>query len=91
MLKFTVKSTALVDRSIPSKKPGGRNWEFKEQEVWAEIGGEYRRLKFRAPKDQPYPVGEYTLSETSFTVSQFGTLELGFEVELVPLRLAKAV
>lgn len=85
MMKFTVKSTALADRSIPSKKEGRGPFQFQEQETWADINGEYRRVKFRVKDGRPYPVGEYTLAESSFQVNQYGTLELGFDVELVPI------
>jgi len=95
MLKFTVKSTAMTPRDVPTKKGG--TWSFQEQDVWAEVNGEYRRIKFRVKRtknsdgtttDHPYPVGEYVLSEASFVVNGFGALELGFDVELLPIRTA---
>jgi hypothetical protein len=81
-MKIEVKSTATTKKDGTSQK-SGKAYSITEQEAWAHVNGEYRRLRI-ALKDgaQPYPVGEYALAESSFIVNQFGGLEFG-RIELV--------
>ena len=56
MLKFTVKSTALVDRSIPSKKPGMAIWR---EHVFAFMARNAHRATayFRIPPNRVVELG----------------------------------
>lgn len=76
MPKIEVKSTAVTEKNGTSAK--GKAYSIKEQEAWATINGEYRRLRVAlADGAAPYAVGVYDLAESSFMVNQYGGLEFG--------------
>jgi len=87
-MKIEVKSAQVFHKSVMGKT-SGRTSHFVEQEAWAEVNGEYRRLRVSVPDEgrdadgrpvnpKPYPVGFYEVSEASYSVNGFGGLEFGF-------------
>ncbi len=79
MLKIEVfKENEVVDiRTIPSRddKPARTIYE---QVAYAHLGGKFPvEMKISLEKDQvPYAPGLYTMHSSSFTVNNFGNLEL---------------
>jgi len=75
-MKIEVKSVVTTKKAGTSAK--GRAYEITEQEAWAQVNGEYRRLRI-ALRDgaPPYALGNYDLAESSFVVNQYGNLEIG--------------
>jgi len=75
-MKVEIKSTVTQEKSGTSAK--GRAYRISEQEAWVTLDGEYRRLRIGLEDGaQPYPVGAYTLAESSFRIDQYGGLEIG--------------
>jgi hypothetical protein len=74
-MKIEVKSTQTTEKSGTSAK--GRPYSIREQEAWATLDGEYRRLRIGLEDGaQPYALGQYALAESSFAVNQYGSLEI---------------
>jgi hypothetical protein len=79
MLKIEVfqEDVTVNGRNIPPKdgKPGRT---FYEQTAYVYLGGKFpvqMKLQVRDPS-QPYAAGEYEIDSASFTVNNFGGLEL---------------
>lgn len=95
-MKIEIKSTTINSRNITSKKTG-EIIQFVEQEAYAYTSDRNghphaypSRIVVNAQENgQPYPVGFYTLSASSYMVDRFGKLELG-RVRLEPLAAAAA-
>lgn len=82
MLKVQIK-----DSSVERATVNGKNGSFtSERQVgWVELpSGETRRIRVRVQDGKSYPVGEYTVGEGSFIVSQYGDLQLG-ALQLIPV------
>lgn len=86
-LVILIKAAMATEREVETAK-GMR--KFKEQVGFIQIDDETRKIRVPLNRDQaPYPVGSYTLSDSSFTVSRFHDLEINrFEFGLVPVRQA---
>lgn len=84
MLKVEIR-----DASVERATVNGRNGSFtsERQSGWVTLpSGETRKVRVRVKDGKAYPVGEYTMSDESFTVSQYGDLQVGALI-LVPLKL----
>lgn len=82
MIKVQIK-----DASVERATVNGKNGSFtSERQVgWIELpSGETRKVRVRVQDGKSYPLGEYTISEESFIVSQYGDLQIG-ALKLVPL------
>lgn len=87
-MRIEVKSTATTTKSGTSAK--GKPYSINEQEAWVDMtNGERRKLKVALEDGgKPYPLGFYELDDESFTVNQYGNLEIG-RLRLVAVRAAK--
>ena len=82
-MRIEVKSQQTFEKTGTSGK--GRPYKITEQEAWANVNGEYRRLRISLKDGSPpYALGEYDLSEASYIVNTWGGLEFG-RIELVAL------
>ncbi|HMN45891.1 MAG TPA: single-stranded DNA-binding protein [Povalibacter sp.] len=75
MIKVEVK-----DASVERVQVNGKNGSFtSERQVgWVTLSnGETRRIRLRVNQGKPYNVGTYMVGSESFTVSQYGDLQLG--------------
>lgn len=93
MLKIEVfpENVNIQSRTIPGKdgKPGRTIYE---QIAYAYLGGKFPvEMKLSLEENQPaYVAGEYTLHSSSFTVNNFGGLELkrfGIKIEALEVAL----
>ena len=83
-IRIEVKSAACTDRNVTIKNGprAGQVASFKEQVAYASLMDRDGTAKpypteVRLTVDQPYPVGMYTLSPTSFYPDKFGGLTMG--------------
>lgn len=73
MLRIVVKSMEVEIKKGKSKT--GRDYAIPEQQAFMHTDEEVRRIKLTLPQGaQPYPIGEYTLHESSFSVDGYGGL-----------------
>lgn len=75
MLKIEIR-----DASVERASVNGRNGTFtSERQVgWVTLpSGETRKIRVRVRDGKAYAVGEYVLGDDSFTVSQYGDLQVG--------------
>ena len=83
------------DCQIQSRQINGQKGPrtIHEQQAYLHTGSAYPipfKLSIRTPADA-YPSGEYTLHPDSFTVNQFGGLEINrFEIRLAPYKAPAA-
>lgn len=66
----------------------GKSWKRREQPAYAHTGHAYpaRFLISLGDNGQPYPPGTYTIDAKSFTVGQYGDLQIGRVLHLAPLK-----
>jgi len=88
-IRIEIKNDNLTPRQItPKQGPNvGKIMTFHEQEAWVLLPDQQGQprpypqrivLNIDADKGQKaYPAGVYTLSDSSFFVNRFGSLELG--------------
>jgi hypothetical protein len=75
MLKFVIKSTDVETRKVVSK---GREFHFRGQTAFMHHDEEVRKVRVPLGDDQTaYAPGTYTVSDDSFTVGNYGDLEIG--------------
>jgi Helix-destabilising protein len=68
-------------------KTSGKPYEFRMQDAWCSVGGEYRRIRVELNREQmPYAVGKYELDEKSFSVDNYGQLGLRRGLTLRPTK-----
>lgn len=67
---------------------GANKFEVMQQQaVLHTSDGQVRKFTLSlAQGEAPYPVGEYTISDESLQVTQYGGLELARNIKLVPLK-----
>ena len=80
---------ALITRTLPPKdgKPGRT---FYEQIAYAHLGGKFPvEMKLQVQDgQQPYSAGTYSVDGSSFTINNFGGLELKrFGLTIKPIEL----
>jgi|GEM_PF-446783 len=85
-MKVQIISTETSSRSFPAKE-GRAAITFKEQKAAVLRNGDFPLpFKFSLDEDQPpYPVGEYELCPTSLESGQYGGLEFGRRIILIPV------
>lgn len=82
----------IEDSKVESQQINGRNGVFTSQKQWGWISmpnGERRRVRINVQNGVGYPTGEYTVSEESFMVGEYGDLKLG-ALKLVPVAVRPA-
>lgn len=87
MSKIIIRTAVSHPRSIRGKN-NGPSFNFNEQNAAIMKDGEDFPHPFRIRLDDgqpPYPVGEYTVDGSSFVVGQYGDLQIGRRVVLVPI------
>ncbi|WMT17218.1 single-stranded DNA-binding protein [Serratia fonticola] len=88
LIKVEVKpSQALADTRSGVSKTTGKPYTISEQSAYIYLGGDYPEL-FKITLDEgqkAYPVGLYSLSETSLYIGQFNKLTVG-RIKLVPIK-----
>lgn len=89
---MSVLTIKIRDASVAEREIRGKNGSFtvREQVGWVEFpSGEVRRVKVNLPRHgDAYKVGTYAIGVGSFQVNQFESLELGRQLELVPVASA---
>lgn len=81
MLKVEIRD-ASIERATINGQRG--SFTSERQTGWVTLpSGETRKIRVRVKDGKSYPVGAYTLSDDSFTVGQYGDLQVGALV-LVP-------
>jgi len=92
MSKIIIRTAVAIPRSIRGKN-NGPSFNFNEQNAAIMKDGEDFPHPFRIRLDDgqpPYPAGEYTVDGSSFVVGQYGDLQMGRRVVLVPIPTAPA-
>lgn len=92
MSKIIIRTAVAIPRSIRGKN-NGPSFNFNEQNAAIMKDGEDFPHPFRIRLDDnqpPYPAGEYTVHGSSFVVGQYGDLQMGRRVVLVPISTAPA-
>jgi Helix-destabilising protein len=88
LIKVEIKpSQALADTRSGTSKTTGKPYTISEQSAYIFLGGDYPEL-FKITLEtgqEPYPVGFYSLHETSLYIGQFNKLAVG-RVKLIPLK-----
>lgn len=75
MLRIVIKSAEVHSRKVTSK---GREITFRDQDGFLHHGEEVRKIRVPLNRDQsPYAPGNYTLSDDSFRVNDYGDLTVG--------------
>lgn len=78
----------IKDSSVEESTVNAKNGTFqtRRQVGWIQLpNGETRKIRVRLDRgSKPYPVGKFTVGSGSFTVSQYGDLQLG-TLELLPV------
>jgi len=77
----------IRDASVERATVNGKNGSFtsERQTGWLTLpSGETRKVRVRCQGGKAYAVGAYNLSDESFTVGQYGDLQVGALV-LVPV------
>lgn len=89
MLRITVTSEPI---NVRTGNKDGKQWTRREQSAYAHIGHAFpaRFLISLGETGQPYPPGEYTLDPKSLQVGQYGDLQFGRTLHLVPEKAVKA-
>jgi len=66
----------------------GKQWTRREQPAYIHNGNAYpaRFLINLGDNAQPYPPGLYTLDPRSFSVGQYGDLQIGRTIHLAPAK-----
>lgn len=86
MLKIEIRD-ASIERATINGQRG--SFTSERQTGWVTLpSGETRKVRVRVKDGKAYAQGEYTLSDESFTVSQYGDLQVGALV-LIPARAAQ--
>lgn len=83
MLKIQIASATSTQRSFATKNG---QMTFSEQEAFIDLPNGERR-KIRVPLRggrPPYAVGAYTVGDVSYTVGQYGDLQISRDLELAP-------
>lgn len=83
-MKITISSTHVDEKNWQKE---GRSGVIRTQEAVAENPKFRNRIRLDLGKDQPYPVGEYTVDlEDAISVGDFGDLKLARRLPLVAAR-----
>lgn len=87
-MKVTITSTYVDEKKW---QKGDRSGVIRTQEAVAECPKFRQRIRLDLGKNDPYPVGEYTVDlEDAVIVSEFGDLKLARRLPLVPVASVKA-
>lgn len=89
-MKITITSTHVDEKKW---QKGDRSGVIRTQEAQAENRNFRQRIRLDLGKNEPYPVGEYSLDlEDAISVGDFGDFKLARRLPLVPVKpaLAKA-
>jgi hypothetical protein len=83
MLRIVIKASEVHARTVNSK---GREITFRDQDCWLHTPeGEVRKIRVPLNRDQSaYAPGNYTLSDDSFRVNDYGDLAIG-RLVLMPI------
>lgn len=85
-MKIEITSKAVDVRTGTSKE--GKPFRAVSQNAYLWLDGKPYPKEFRLSIDEaaPYPIGQYRLDDSAFTVSQYGDLQINrFELRLIPL------
>lgn len=86
-MKVTITSTYVDEKKW---QKGDRSGVIRTQEAVAECPKFRQRIRLDLGKNDPYPVGEYTVDlEDAVIVSEFGDLKLARRLPLVPVASVK--
>ena len=74
-MKIEIKDAAVITKEITTVKG---TFTSTAQSGWVNLpNGETRKVNIRLNKGQvPFPSGNYTISDASFTVDEYGNLAL---------------
>src|SRR5579872_5143699 len=77
-MRVKIVSTEVISRTIKSRRTGNDS-TFREQVGVVQLGKyETREINVPLERDQAaYPLGEYDVLDSSFTVNQYKRLEVG--------------
>jgi hypothetical protein len=76
MLKLEIKDETVEERVI-NPKGGGSGFTIYEQKARLAINDEIRNIRLSSRSRDMYKKGIYTISDSSFYVNQYGSLQLG--------------
>jgi|GEM_PF-5881422 len=84
----------IKDASVETATLNGPRGSFQSssQTGWLDLpSGERRKVRVSLARDaKPYVAGAYTLSDDSFTVGQYGDLQLERSLKLVPVQVPQS-
>lgn len=87
-MKITIASTYVDEKKW---QKGDRSGVIRTQEATAECRNFRQRIRLDLGKNDPFPVGEYTLDlEDAINVGDFGDLKLARRLPLVPVKAPAA-
>jgi hypothetical protein len=70
MIVIEIRDAAVRERHATVK---GRDSVFREQDAWAQINGETRKVRVPLGRELPaYQAGKYQVDDASFGVNQWG-------------------
>lgn len=85
-MKITITSTYVDEKKW---EKGERSGVIRTQEAMAETARFRNTIRLDLGKNEPWPVGEYTLDvEQAVSVGDFGDLKLARRLPLVPVKAA---
>lgn len=85
-MKITITSTYVEEKKW---EKDGRSGVIRTQEAVAENSKFRNRVRLDLGKNDPFPVGEYTVDlEEAISVGDFGDLKLARKLPLVPVKAA---
>lgn len=84
-MRISVKEATVHEKPYTDKS--GRQQIIREQRAALDLGGGYE-LPFRVTlgNGPVYPVGDYQLSPDSFKLTEYGDLQLGRSIKLLPMK-----
>jgi hypothetical protein len=90
-VKIEIQDDAVTTRNGTSQK-NGQPFSIRSQNAWLHTAGAPypTKMEITLDRDQaPWPVGEFTVDETSFFVDKFRRLSVG-RLKLIPLAATAA-
>lgn len=90
---MSLGKVVIANGSAMKVEVGANKFEVTQQDAILHTSdGQVRKFKLALAKGaDPYPVGEYTLSDESLSVDEYGRLGLGFSVKLVAVKAASGL
>lgn len=83
-MKITITSEHVDEKKW---EKGERSGVIRTQEAMAETARFRNTIRLDLAKNDPYPIGEYTLDvEQAISVGEFGDLKLARKLPLVPVK-----